>query len=122
MHLTKRLLPLVLLVAAACTRGNSGSPTCGIALLAGPGLITSQQSNARAVLTDPPRGIPDSLPALPCLAAPRPKRREHGASGRRDGAAPPRRWPRARHLEHRVRASARERRPRPPGRSDDAGG
>ena len=64
MHLTKRLLPLVLLVAAACTRGNSGSPTCGIALLAGPGLITSQQSNARAVLTDPPRGIPDSLPAL----------------------------------------------------------
>jgi hypothetical protein len=64
MHLTKRLLPLVLLVAPACTRGNSGSPTCGIALLAGPGLITSQQSNARAVLTDPPRGIPDSLPAL----------------------------------------------------------
>lgn len=64
MHLTKRLLPLLLLVAAACTRGSSGSPTCGIALLAGPGLITSQQSNARAVLTDPPRGIPDSLPAL----------------------------------------------------------
>ena len=64
MHLTKRLLPLLLLVAAACTRGNSGSPTCGIALLAGPGLITSQLSNARAVLTDPPRGIPDSLPAL----------------------------------------------------------
>ncbi len=64
MHLTERLLPLVLLVAAACTRGNSGSPTCGIALLAGPGLITSQQSNARAVLTDPPRGLPDSLPAL----------------------------------------------------------
>jgi len=64
MHLTKRLLPLLLLVAATCTRGNSGSPTCGIALLAGPGLITSQLSNARAVLTDPPRGIPDSLPAL----------------------------------------------------------
>ena len=64
MHLTRRLLPLLLLVAAGCTRGNSGSPTCGIALLAGPGLITSQLSNARAVLTDPPRGIPDSLPAL----------------------------------------------------------
>ena len=64
MHLTKRLLPLLLLVAAACSRGSSGSPTCGIALLAGPGLITSQLSNARAVLTDPPRGIPDSLPAL----------------------------------------------------------
>src|SRR6267378_1676933 len=57
---------LMLLAAAACTRGGgtSGSPTCGIALLAGPGLITSQLSNARAVLTDPPRGIPDSLPAL----------------------------------------------------------
>jgi hypothetical protein len=63
MHLTKRLLPLLLLVAAACNR-NSGSPTCGIALLAGPGLITSQLTNGRAILTDPPRGVPDSLPAL----------------------------------------------------------
>jgi hypothetical protein len=59
-----RLVPLLLLVAAACNRGTSGSPTCGIALLAGPSLITSQLTNARAVLTDPPRGIPDSLPAL----------------------------------------------------------
>jgi hypothetical protein len=33
-------------------------------LLAGPSLVTSQLSNARAVLTDPPRGLPDSLPAL----------------------------------------------------------
>ena len=64
MHSLKRLLPLLMLVGAACTRGNSGSPTCGIALLAGPGLITSQLTNGRAVLTDPPRGIPDSLPAL----------------------------------------------------------
>lgn len=65
MHPMKRLvLPLLLLVAAACNRGSSGSPTCGIALLAGPALITSQLANARAVLTDPPRGIPDSLPAL----------------------------------------------------------
>src|SRR5712692_6231207 len=60
----KRLVPLLLLVAAACTRGTSGSPTCGIALLAGPSLITSQLANARAVLTDPPRGVPDSLPAM----------------------------------------------------------
>jgi hypothetical protein len=60
----KRLvLPLLLLGAAACGRG-SGSPTCGIALLAGPALITSQLTNARAVLTDPPRGLPDSLPAF----------------------------------------------------------
>ena len=53
----------VLLTAAACSRGSGGSPTCGLAMLAGPSLITSQLANARAVLTDPPRGIPDSLPA-----------------------------------------------------------
>lgn len=58
-----RLLPLVLLVAA-CGRGNSGSPTCGIALIAGPALIQQQLTNARAVITDPPRGLPDSLPAV----------------------------------------------------------
>jgi hypothetical protein len=58
------VVPLLLLVAAACGRGSGGSPTCGIALLAGPSLITSQLTNARAVLTDPPRGVPDSLPVL----------------------------------------------------------
>src|SRR2546422_4399647 len=52
-----------LLTAAACSRGSGGSPTCGLAMLAGPSLIASQLQNARAVLTDPPRGIPDSLPA-----------------------------------------------------------
>ena len=54
---------LLVLAAAGCTRGSGGSPTCGLAMLAGPSLITSQLANARAVLTDPPRGIPDSLPA-----------------------------------------------------------
>src|SRR2546422_3561348 len=54
---------LLVLAAAACGRGSGGSPTCGLAMLAGPSLITSQLANARAVLTDPPRGIPDSLPA-----------------------------------------------------------
>ncbi len=58
------LSSLALLLVAACSGGSSGSPTCGIAALAGPSLITSQLSNARAVLTDPPRGLPDSLPAL----------------------------------------------------------
>src|SRR2546423_15142863 len=53
----------LVLAAAACGRGSGGSPTCGLAMLAGPSLITSQLANARAVLTDPPRGIPDSLPA-----------------------------------------------------------
>lgn len=52
------------LVVTACGRGSGGSPTCGIAAIAGPALITSQLSNARDVLTDPPRGVPDSLPAL----------------------------------------------------------
>lgn len=59
--MNRSVLALVLLVAA-CTRGG-GSPTCGLALLAGPSLITSQLGNARPVLTDPPRGMPDSLPA-----------------------------------------------------------
>jgi hypothetical protein len=61
--MTRPTLTLLLLLATACGRGG-GSPTCGIAFLAGPGLITSQLTNARAVLTDPPRGVPDSLPAL----------------------------------------------------------
>src|SRR2546425_6156049 len=54
---------LLVLAAAGCTRGSGGSPSCGLGVLAGPSLITSQLANARAVLTDPPRGIPDSLPA-----------------------------------------------------------
>jgi hypothetical protein len=56
--------PVVLAMAlAACSRGG-GSPTCGIAVIAGPGLIREQLSNARAVITDAPRGLPDSLPAM----------------------------------------------------------
>ena len=50
--------------ATACNRGTGGSPTCGIALIASPGLIAAQLQNARAVITDPPRGLPDSLPTL----------------------------------------------------------
>jgi hypothetical protein len=61
-------LPVVLGVgvalATACGRSSGGSPTCGIAALAGPSLITSSLTNARAVITDPPRGLPDSLPVL----------------------------------------------------------
>jgi hypothetical protein len=61
----KRLgVPFILLLAA-CGRGTSGggSPTCGLAMLAGPSLIMTQLENARSVVTDPPRGLPDSLPA-----------------------------------------------------------
>jgi len=62
-----RTIAILALVITACGRGGgsgSGSPTCGIAAIAGPALITNQLENARAVLTDPPRGVPDSLPAL----------------------------------------------------------
>lgn len=58
-----RLLLLVLAMTA-CGGGSAGSPTCGIAAIAGPSLITNQLSNARAVITDPPRGVPESLPGL----------------------------------------------------------
>src|SRR2546423_11811668 len=57
------VLVVLVLFAAACGRSSSGSPTCGIAMIAGPSLIAQQLSNSRAVLTDPPRGVPDSLPA-----------------------------------------------------------
>lgn len=60
-----RLAWLVLAVAACGGgRGAAGSPTCGIAMIAGPALIQQQLNNGRAVLTDPPRGLPDSLPAI----------------------------------------------------------
>lgn len=60
-----RCLCLLVLLVAGCSRGASGgSPTCGIAMIAGPTLIQQQLINARAVITDPPRGLPDSLPAL----------------------------------------------------------
>lgn len=72
-----RMLILALAVTA-CGRGGgsgAGSPTCGIAAIAGPALIVNQLSNPRAALTDPPRGVPDSLPTVIIL----PKSRENGA-------------------------------------------
>lgn len=57
------VLALLVLFVAACGRSSGGSPTCGIAMIAGPSLIAQQVNNPRAVLTDPPRGVPDSLPA-----------------------------------------------------------
>lgn len=58
------LVLAAVLIGGACGGGSRGSPTCGIAAIAGPALITSQLANARAVVTDPPRGVPDSLPTL----------------------------------------------------------
>lgn len=58
-----RILAVTLLVVG-CTRDASRSPTCGIALIAGPSLIQQQLSNPRAVILDAPRGLPESLPAM----------------------------------------------------------
>ncbi len=58
-----RLLALTVL-AAACGGDASRSPACGLAVIAGPALIEQQFHNARAVITDPPRGLPESLPAM----------------------------------------------------------
>jgi len=58
-----RLLALTIAVAA-CGGDASRSPACGLALIAAPTLIQQQLLNARAVITDAPRGLPDSLPAM----------------------------------------------------------
>jgi hypothetical protein len=56
-------LALVLGVGA-CSSDASRSPACGLALIAGPAMIHEQLNNARAVITDAPRGLPDRLPAM----------------------------------------------------------
>ena len=58
-----RLLALTVVIAA-CSSDASRSPACGLAVIAGPALIEQQFHNARAVITDAPRGLPDSLPAM----------------------------------------------------------
>lgn len=50
--------------SSGCVRDASRSPACGLALIAGPSLIQQQLTNPRAVITDPPRGLPESLPAM----------------------------------------------------------
>jgi len=57
-------LPASLAAAlAACSGEGSRSPTCGLALVAGPALIQQQLVNVPYVLTEAPRGLPGSLPA-----------------------------------------------------------
>ena len=51
------------LALAGCGGDRSGSPTCGLAALAGPMLIQEQLKRLPFVLTDAPRGLPASLPA-----------------------------------------------------------
>lgn len=58
-----RPVPLLALCAFACAVDPHRSPVCGMALLVGPRLILEQLGNARALLTDAPRGLPATLPA-----------------------------------------------------------
>lgn len=58
-----RILALALVIVG-CTSDASRSPACGLAIIAGPTLIQQQLSNARAVIPEPPRGLPDTLPAV----------------------------------------------------------
>jgi hypothetical protein len=54
---------VLLLAAVACRVERQRSPVCGMALLVGPSLIQQQMADARALLTDAPRGLPSTLPA-----------------------------------------------------------
>lgn len=58
--------PVFLLLGAllACGTGRSGSPVCGLAKLAGPTVIYQQLADPRMIVTEAPRGLPSSLPAL----------------------------------------------------------
>jgi hypothetical protein len=49
--------------AAACGGSGRGSPTCGIALAAGPTLILQRLLEPPATLNEVPRGLPPRLPA-----------------------------------------------------------
>ena len=50
-------------VVACGGRDRTHSPTCGMAQLIGPSLIQDQLRLSPFVLTEPPRGLPGSLPA-----------------------------------------------------------
>jgi len=58
-----RFLALTVFIAA-CGGDASRSPACGLAVIAAPALIEQQFHNPRAVITDAPRGLGDSLPAM----------------------------------------------------------
>ena len=55
---------LLATLLVACAGDAARSPACGLALIAGPTLIQQQLLNARAVITEAPRGLPELLPAM----------------------------------------------------------
>ena len=52
------------MLVGACSSDASRSPACGLSFIASPTLIREQLRNPRAIITDAPRGLPDSLPAM----------------------------------------------------------
>ena len=63
MTLRPSSLAAAVLLLAACGGDRARSPICGIALVTAPTLIHEQLKNSRAIITDVPRGLPESLPA-----------------------------------------------------------
>jgi len=58
-----RLGAALLLSLAGCSVDRSRSPVCGFEMFAGPRLVQDRLNDARALLTEAPRGLPASLPA-----------------------------------------------------------
>lgn len=66
MNARYRGVPLAMLAmvwASACGADSRRSPTCGLALTAAPMLILQRLGDPSAVLTEPPRGLSERLPA-----------------------------------------------------------
>jgi hypothetical protein len=59
-----RRIPALAILLAACSGDAARSPTCGMALIIGPTMIRERLFNARAIITDAPRGLPEILPAM----------------------------------------------------------
>lgn len=72
----------VLVGASACSGDASRSPGCGLALIAAPAIIREQLRNPRAIITDAPRGLPDSLPAMVIQQRPATVRVGYDAQGK----------------------------------------
>jgi hypothetical protein len=71
---SKRLVPLLLALAACGQAHDRGNPACGLAALAGPTALLTQFSVPRQTLSAPPAKLPERLvtrvvagPALPAI-------------------------------------------------------
>ena len=64
MNLRMHVLGALAVLVGACNGDASRSPACGLSFIATPTLIREHLRNPRAIITDAPRGLPDSLPAM----------------------------------------------------------